>query len=411
MIQPTSTHSGIQLWYGTLQVGPYLESRAHNPRWIFASAPFDYTSLDTSIVVKASANAHCTSAPLRLAYRTNRDAGLAWLEGRDISSDTKLFEITPQPAPTTVYYFFASGEATFPRGGNADPLIYFVSNDHTGDLDANHELLDVFDLGRLLRHLAWGEPIPAAAPLDLDDDGRITRADVAAALRALLPELPDPLAEIRSGDREATLRLRDGSTLTTPRHFEGRQTDFAASGPLATELVSRHRTFTGIRAPAADGRPCPVAAGIEINQVFYRREPHELRRYTALAFDNISRDPLAFVTASAYRMVRLFIVRPGTDDRMTTFQYRGSRLIFNAGLVLSLSYLLLFAIGVIIAWRRRSPFLYALIPIAYVPLTICFVLTNMRYTITVQPLMFVFVAIAVAAGLRLVGRETVAEET
>ena len=37
-IQPTSTHSGIQLWYGTLQVGPYLESRAHNPRSIFASA-------------------------------------------------------------------------------------------------------------------------------------------------------------------------------------------------------------------------------------------------------------------------------------------------------------------------------------------------------------------------------------
>ena len=57
----------------------------------------------------------------------------------------------------------------------------------------------------------------------------------------------------------------------------------------------------------------------------------------------------------------------------------------------------------VIAWRARSPFLYALIPIAYVPLTICFVLTNMRYTITVQPLMFVFVALAVAAVLRLDG--------
>jgi len=56
---------------------------------------------------------------------------------------------------------------------------------------------------------------------------------------------------------------------------------------------------------------------------------------------------------------------------------------------------------VAIAWRARSPFLYALIPIAYVPLTICFVLTNQRYTITVQPLMFVFVAIAAAAVLGL----------
>ena len=36
-------------------------------------------------------------------------------------------------------------------------------------------------------------------------------------------------------------------------------------------------------------------------------------------------------------------------------------------------------------------------------MTICFVLTNMRYTITVQPLMFVFVAITVAAVLRLGG--------
>jgi hypothetical protein len=42
-----------------------------------------------------------------------------------------------------------------------------------------------------------------------------------------------------------------------------------------------------------------------------------------------------------------------------------------------------------------------LIPIAYVPLTICFVLTNMRYTVTMQPLMFVFVALAILTGLGL----------
>ena len=39
MFLPTSTHGGVQLWYGTLQVGPYLESRAHNPRSIFDSSP------------------------------------------------------------------------------------------------------------------------------------------------------------------------------------------------------------------------------------------------------------------------------------------------------------------------------------------------------------------------------------
>jgi hypothetical protein len=46
-----------------------------------------------------------------------------------------------------------------------------------------------------------------------------------------------------------------------------------------------------------------------------------------------------------------------------------------------------------------------LVPIVYVPLTICFVLTNMRYSVTVQPLMFVFVAVAGMAVLRL-GRDS-----
>ena len=146
--------------------------------------------------------------------------------------------------------------------------------------------------------------------------------------------------------------------------------------------------------------PCVAFDEIKVNDVFYRREPHEMRRYTALAFDNIGRDPKAFVLASAYRMVRLFIIR-GTDDRLTTHQFPLSRLIFNAGLIASLAYFALFLAGVALAWRARSPFLYALIPIVYVPLTICFVLTNMRYTITVQPLMFVFVAIAVAAALKI----------
>ena len=396
-IQPTSTHSGIQLWYGTLQVGPYLESRAHNPRSIFASAAFDYTSLESSIVVEANTNQDCTTPPLRLAYRTSRDAQTRAIDGRAISTLRMRFEIPPQPSPTTVYYFFTSGAATFPAGGETEPLIYFVSTDHLGDLDANHELLDLFDLGRMLRHLAWQEP--AAMPqLDLDRDGRLTEADLAAAVRILIPEKPDAFAKVVSGDTGATLQLSDGSTLIMPRRFEGRQTDFDVRGNLAGELVARHRSFTSLRAPRV-GRPCPVATEVAVNQVFYRREPHEMRRYTALAFDNISRDPLAFATASAYRMVRLFIVRAGTGDQLTTFQYQGSRMIFNVGLILSVTYLALFAAGVIVAWRARSPFLYALIPIAYVPLTICFVLTNMRYTITVQPLMFVFVAMAVAAGL------------
>ncbi len=55
--------------------------------------------------------------------------------------------------------------------------------------------------------------------------------------------------------------------------------------------------------------------------------------------------------------------------------------------------------GAVWAWRRKPGLRPLLLPIVYIPLTICFVLTNMRYTITVQPLMFVFVAAAVVALL------------
>jgi hypothetical protein len=116
-------------------------------------------------------------------------------------------------------------------------------------------------------------------------------------------------------------------------------------------------------------------------------------RYLALAFDNISREPGAFLAASLYRIGRLFVLR-GSDDTQTAHQFGGSRAIYTAGLALSVAYLLIFVAGTAIAVRRRSELRVLLLPIAYVPLTICFVLTNMRYTITVQPLMFAFVALA-----------------
>ena len=81
-IQPTSTHGGIQLWYGTLQVGPYLESRAHNPRSIFASAAFDYTSLERPIVISAKHHCSVRATSPRLVYRTDRDPALKWLDGQ-----------------------------------------------------------------------------------------------------------------------------------------------------------------------------------------------------------------------------------------------------------------------------------------------------------------------------------------
>ena len=401
-IQPTSTHSGIQLWYGTLQVGPYLESRAHNPRSVFASASFDYTSIEAPIIVSASIGCGDRTVPVRLRYRTDRDPLLRAVSSGRLEGGRPAFELPAQDAPTTVYMFFESGADTYPPAGNDQPLIYFVSRDHLGDLDRRHEILDAFDIGRLMRHLAWQEPLPAAAALDLTNDGRITAEDLARAVAVLIPQVSGPYAGFDADASRAVLRLADASTLTMPRAPFTKQTNFEVDGNLAGTLVSRRLTFETLRrANPQSASACSPDGSISINDVFYRREPHEMRRFTALAFDNIAADPVAFLAASAYRMVRLFIVRSGTDDGATAFQYSGSSALFNVGFILSAGYFMIFLAGVVVAWRARSPFLYALIPIAYVPLTICFVLTNMRYTITVQPLMFVFVAVTVAAALRL----------
>jgi len=396
-VLPTSTHGGIQLWYGTLQTGPYIESRAHNPRYIFASAAFPYTSIEQPIVVFATERACAPGqGPLELLYRTNRDTSLHRVQARTTASGYE-FDIPAQTAPTTLYYYFEAGGLTTPPSGNAGPLVFFVAKDHLGDLDSAHDLLDIFDVVRLIRLLAWQEPISPDARLDLTGDGIINGSDLQTAVTALMPEAGQSLVAVDRTADNATLRLKDGSTITVPRNFSGRHTDLSVSGELAGALVSRAKRMAELKEPAG---ACPIAENIKVNDVFYRREPHEMARYTALAFDNIRRDPAAFAFASAYRMVRLFIIR-GTDDQLTTFQFPLSRLIFQAGFIASLAYFAIFIAGVVIAWRQRSPFLYALIPIAYVPLTICFVLTNMRYTITVQPLMFVFVAIAVGAGLKV----------
>ena len=381
---PTSTHGGIQLWYGTLQTGPYLESRAHNPRYIFASPALPYTSIEESIVIEAKVPGCAPAdATLQLMYRTNRDTTLKPVAARSVKDRRFEFEVPAQTAETRIYYFFESRGMTWPPSGNAGPFIFFVSKDHLGDLDTQNEMLDIFDVVRMML------------------GGK--QSELQTAVAQLLPEASQPFAALEQLDFGVKLKLKDGSSVAVPSTFSGLQTDLVVEGVLAGALVSRSKRMAELSETPPRG--CVAAEDVRVNDVFYRREPHEMARYTALAFDNIKRDPLAFAMASAYRMVRLFIIR-GTDDQQTTFQFPLSGAIFDAGTIASLAYFATFLAGVVIAWRARTPFLYALIPIVYVPITICFVLTNMRYTITVQPLMFVFVAIAVAGALKLGGPST-----
>ena len=141
---------------------------------------------------------------------------------------------------------------------------------------------------------------------------------------------------------------------------------------------------------------CLGPGGLTVNAPFYRVLPHEMRRYVALAVDNISRDPSAYAWSVLYRAMRLFVVQ-GTDDRRTAQQFEGGRFVYATATLASASYFLMFVCGAWIAWRRGYEVWLPLALIAYVPATIAFVLTNMRYTITVQPLMLVFGAVAIVA--------------
>ena len=422
-ILPTSTHGGVQLWYGTLQTGPYLESRAYNPRSIFEASAFDYTSMAGQPIIVTAQRQRCDVTDegiVDLVYWTDRDARRVTLNPRAHEGDRLEFELPGQSLGTTLYYFFrlrwqdpatgASREQLTPFDAVAAPLVFFVSDEHLHDLDRHGDLLDAFDVVRLMRHLAWQEPL-GLTPTDIDRDGRTSQGDLVTAVVRLLGDraTDEAIQGFESTDTAATLRLSDGSTLSVERDARPRITDVEVRGTLAGSLMSARRRLHARADEIPRGiEACRVVWQIAVNDVFYRKEPHQMRRYMALAADNIARDPMGFVTAAVYRMGRLFVIR-GTDDRQTTQQFEGSALVYKAALVLSLVYVALFMAGVVIGWRRYAALRLLLVPIAYVPLTIAPVLTNMRYTVTVQPLMFVFIAVTIVTLFRLAERSQVSD--
>jgi len=190
-----------------------------------------------------------------------------------------------------------------------------------------------------------------------------------------------------------------------PRAWSGRITDVDARGDLAAALLHSTVPFALLRAeraaPGAGG--CATLERVEVNAPFYRQQPHEMRRYLALAMDNIRRDPPAYLAGAAYRAVRVFFIE-GSDDPHTTQQFSGGSRIYRLANAASIAIFVLFITGVWAAWRRGAAIALPLLLIAYVPATLAFVLTNMRYSVTVQPLLFMFVASTLVTALEAAGR-------
>jgi hypothetical protein len=135
-----------------------------------------------------------------------------------------------------------------------------------------------------------------------------------------------------------------------------------------------------------------------VNRVPYRRLPHEMSRFNALSLDNVRHNPVGFIKASARRALRIFVIE-GSTDTSTAYQFNRGGIIYAIGRAASMVYLALFVAGLAIAITRRQPIALLLMPIVFVPLTICVMLVTARYSMTIQPFMFAFVAIALVTPM------------
>jgi hypothetical protein len=201
-----------------------------------------------------------------------------------------------------------------------------------------------------------------------------------------------------------------------PRNRGGKITDLELETPvvtsIASQIVSRSRSrshitpgpHTAASSPAGP-QACAIIDDVAANRVPYRRLPHEMRRFTALAIDNIRHDPAAYVAASAVRAVRVFVIA-GSADLRTAYQFSGAGRIYAIGQIASIVYLTLLVAGVVLARGRGVRHFMMLTPIVYVPLTICFMLINARYSMTMQPFVFGFVAVTLVSVVeRLTGSD------
>jgi len=346
-------------------------------------------------------------------------AARGWLDERQAALES-LTAIVRAGADTVVSYYFdvdwpaaaASGTRRIrtPFFAGDGPFRHVVTAKHFGDLDFHHEYLDVFDVVRLARHLAWNEPAPDEPALDLNADGRLTEADLDRAVSVLASpagsgrHVSHTFKTLRTTPEAVTMVLADDSTLTVPRSSRGLVTDLEVRGTMATDAIRSKRLLAGL---AGYDNPTPgdfnpfLQLAVGVNSVFYLAEPHLHDRYTALALENIRRAPGAFALASLRRMFRLFVVI-GSEDLNRAHQFRYARVIYGLATTVSLVYLALFLGGAAVAVYRRLDVTLLLAGIVYVPLTIFPFLTNMRYTVTAQPVIFVFVAIALVAVVDLV---------
>lgn len=440
---PMTTIGGRALWYGSLDIGPHLENWIYNPRTDFERPIFHYSSLEKlplHVQVKYQTPSSISNLKVSLVFWTDRDTTRCNISPAVVNENSLNFLIPPQKSPTTVFYYFEirfssaadSKEKLLwsPRLGAINPNVYFVNTNHLVDADNTGVLLDIFDIIRSLRHVCYSESLKYADKLDINRDRMVTENDVRLAVNWLLSNgdknafsranLMAQIREISFDENSILVAFKDDSQLLIPNTYNGKITELHFEPGKARELMFLQQPFTLIRdtwesmdefqndslmitrISQASGEQPRVKLFHSINEVFFRSEPHAQRRYIALSMDNIQREPGKYLLACFYRAFRLFVIR-GSKDFKTAYQFINSGLIWSISSVISILYLLGMILGVAISISRRYPVMLFLSPIIYISVTTCFFVSNMRYSIPVQPYFFFFISILIIAFLERFG--------
>jgi hypothetical protein len=133
-------------------------------------------------------------------------------------------------------------------------------------MDAGDRLLDVFDIIRLMRHIAWNEPVRAAGKLDADHDGALDERDLRQVFEyrmmhiagiipslvlmwfqiSVLAAIGVALWLILGGDDDPTPSADSGTPATSPPSSSAETTTSSSSQETTTSSEETTQAPSGI---------------------------------------------------------------------------------------------------------------------------------------------------------------------
>jgi hypothetical protein len=389
---------------GTLSRELALQSRA-----AFEFPPVDYTSIDELPLVITGESFRLlrpAAGAGDLVYWTNRDRRRSACTATVGKNGDVTALVPAQPSPTAVDYYFETPPIPMGDNGRSSSAATTLATSKSTVMRSTCST-----------SCACSGTWPGRKPLepgerDFDHDGRVTEADLRHAAALIVDDQGRARERGRSGleglvrrQRSSEVQFVDGSTLTVDRRWTGKITDLRLGTPIVDSKVAmlmnrsrvavRDKARRGLAGGRALARPSSTWPRIACRTAACRTSCGVSRRSPGTTFATIrgriwSRRPDARFACSSLPAVR-------TSARRINSAAPGA--VYAIGRIVSLSFFALLIAGVWLARARGFRLFLMLAPIVYVPLTICFMLINARYSMTMQPFVFAFVAVSMVTAL------------